>query len=174
MTYTDTDKSTKSRRRRIEGRELVAKLRVDFPNDTPDETAKRFIERNRAAFLFEDKAQEAGVLDIVRDGVVANIKLKRKMRPRQEIQQAASKLKAGMATKLIEQVATGALAIRLLDFKMPDGKPLAEWTGAQCKRFGGFFFEVGKRLNPRDHVGQHLDEDELQSIARTYRVGAAQ
>ena len=63
---------------------------------------------------------------------------------------------------------------KLLDLPVPNGKLLGDCTGAECqrlsRRYGAFFAEIGKRLNPHDHVRQHLSEAELQAIARQHRL----
>lgn len=64
--------------------------------------------------------------------------------------------------------------IRLLEWQTTYGKPLADCTGAEClrlsRRYGPFFAEIAKRLNPSDKVRNHLSETELQAIALAHRL----
>lgn len=54
---------------------------------------------------------------------------------------------------------------RLLDFVMPNGKPLRNCTGAECTQAGGFFSKIGKRVGPDSIVGDVLSEIDIAAMA---------
>jgi hypothetical protein len=75
--------------------------------------------------------------------------------------------------------AKARLRTALLDLVLPNGKRLAECTGAECKRFGqqdrkrGVWLErVGDEVGPTKLVGDVLDERHLKSLMRTTVVPA--
>lgn len=57
-----------------------------------------------------------------------------------------------------------AIKTRLLDMLMPDGKKLRDATFADCRRAGGFFFQISAKGKPNEVVGQKLCEDDLLAI----------
>jgi hypothetical protein len=62
--------------------------------------------------------------------------------------------------------------IVLLDLIMPNDKRLAECTGAECGRFGGWLFQLSKKVPANKTVGDSLTEDEvyrLWQFARNYK-----
>lgn len=53
---------------------------------------------------------------------------------------------------------------RLLDFVMPNGKPLRKNTGAECKRVGGIFTLIGERVGPTRIVGDVLKPADISAM----------
>lgn len=59
---------------------------------------------------------------------------------------------------------TALMASRMLDFIMPNGKPLRACTGAECAAAGGFFARIAERVGATQIVGAVLSEADLASI----------
>ena len=60
----------------------------------------------------------------------------------------------------------------LLDLIMPNDKRLAECTGAECGKFGGWLFQLSKKVPANKTVGNILSEDEVYKLwqhAKNYR-----
>jgi hypothetical protein len=55
--------------------------------------------------------------------------------------------------------------IILLDFVMPNGKPLRECTKQDCQKIGGWLLKVAKTLKPKQMVGEVFSERELRRLA---------
>lgn len=51
----------------------------------------------------------------------------------------------------------------------PNGKILADCTGKECSKFGGFFSAVGKEVKPTETVGGALSEQQLVALWRKHR-----
>jgi hypothetical protein len=64
----------------------------------------------------------------------------------------------------VKRVAQIKAKIALLSITMPSGKTLAQSTGAECVRAGGWFAAIGKRIKPSEIVGSVLDEQALQRM----------
>jgi hypothetical protein len=64
----------------------------------------------------------------------------------------------------VEQVAQQTHALLLMRLTMPNGKLLGECTGADCKRFGGWYARIGKLVPARKIVGEVLTEDRLREL----------
>jgi hypothetical protein len=66
-------------------------------------------------------------------------------------------------TQQVEELKNRVVAVVLLDLFLPNGKLLRDASGAECTKAGGFFAEIGKRIAPRNIVGNVLSESELQA-----------
>jgi hypothetical protein len=55
---------------------------------------------------------------------------------------------------------------RLLDYVMPNGKPLSQNTGAECTRVGGIFTMIGERVGVSRKVGDVLKAGDIATLAR--------
>jgi hypothetical protein len=162
--------------------ERLTKLRADDPKATIDEIVERYLQPIRDNSLFDDAQTELWALGAVELWLRANITPSQpaRVRPtpeqRQERKARIHKQVAELKAKDTARI-EAAVKIRLLDWMTTFGQPLGDCTGAQCqrlsRRYGPFFAEVAKRLNPSDHVKNHLTETELQEIARTYRLGVS-
>lgn len=60
--------------------------------------------------------------------------------------------------------AKSLIVSRLMSLVMPNGKPLKDCTGAECKRFGGIFVKIGEKIGPNAIVGRTLREADLQTL----------
>jgi hypothetical protein len=81
---------------------------------------------------------------------------------------------AQLGGKLDDRVHDEAEKIVLLVLGMPNGKPLSECTGADCKRFGGWFGRLVEVVPENERVGDVLSEGRLQEIwtqEKNERVG---
>jgi hypothetical protein len=126
---------------------------------------------------FEDEAERAFVMWLVDDALARKVKDPKpaperraaKAKAEAEKQHIGESLRRGFEDRIETEV-----TIRLLEYVTPYGKPLAECTGAECKRlgrrFGSFFGELGDRLTPGETVGAHFPEAALQAIAETHRL----
>jgi hypothetical protein len=61
---------------------------------------------------------------------------------------------------------TNKITANLMQFVMPSGKTLAQSTGAECDKVGGWFKIVAKRVGPQGIVGKKLNELELQKLLK--------
>jgi len=70
----------------------------------------------------------------------------------------------GRITKKIQEAAS----IVLMDMVLPNGKPLRDCTGVECRalapRIGAWLASVGKRVGARQIVGASLTEEKLQAL----------
>jgi hypothetical protein len=69
-----------------------------------------------------------------------------------------AKASAHLTKKIKEKV-----EIELLKLIMPNGKPLAQCTGLECVKFGGWLSNIGKRVGAKN-VGDVLTESELRDL----------
>jgi hypothetical protein len=56
--------------------------------------------------------------------------------------------------------------IALLKLEMPNGKTLGECTGNECKRFGGWYAVLAKKVPANATVGGTLSESEVAALWR--------
>jgi len=64
----------------------------------------------------------------------------------------------------IDKAQTKAQAILLLHLVMPNGKPLGQCTGADCKRFGGWYAKLGKLVPKGKTVAEVLSESKVRQL----------
>jgi hypothetical protein len=68
----------------------------------------------------------------------------------------------------IEQRVVAKTAARvLMKLIMPNGKTLAQSTGAECKRAGGWLVAVGEKIGDRGVVGKKLKEQDLLKLFKS-------
>lgn len=51
----------------------------------------------------------------------------------------------------------------LLEMIMPNGKPLRDCTGTDCRQIGGWLAEMASKLKPAETVGSKFSEDQVRS-----------
>lgn len=82
---------------------------------------------------------------------------------RKDRERAASE-RAEQAQSLADQVRQ----VVLLDLAMPNGKPLRECTGSECKKLGpkmgAWLTKIGEAVKPRQIVGDALSEEEVRNL----------
>ena len=57
-------------------------------------------------------------------------------------------------------------AVKLLDLSMPNGKPLRDCTGSDCKKFGGWLGKIAAKVGARQKVGSVLSEAQVRKLNR--------
>jgi hypothetical protein len=70
----------------------------------------------------------------------------------------------GRATRKLVAEAKAKIVERLLDMIMLNGKLLRDCTGADCIRLGGWLTRVGKKVGPKQRVGEVLSEQQLRAL----------
>lgn len=63
-----------------------------------------------------------------------------------------------------EVIKARATQIVLLEMIMPNGKPLADCTGQECAKAGGWLCRVAMKIGPDERVGDALSENELRKL----------
>jgi len=66
-------------------------------------------------------------------------------------------------TQVMERIGEQAKIV-LLDLVMPNGKTLADCTGADCRRFGGVFSQIAQKVPARQLVGAVLSETQVRRL----------
>jgi hypothetical protein len=66
----------------------------------------------------------------------------------------------------------GKIIGRLLDLIMPSGKALAQSTGAECAKAGGWFATIAAKVGPSQVVGNVLSEHDLHKLFKRAQGGA--
>jgi hypothetical protein len=79
---------------------------------------------------------------------------------------AAQKAKTATA---VENAQTRSQAILLLHLIMPNGKPLGQCTGADCKRFGGWYAKLAELVPARKQVADVLNESKVRELWQASR-----
>src|SRR4029077_5037106 len=82
---------------------------------------------------------------------------------------AARRRKAAMASAATEEAVRSVkkkVQIALLSLTMPNGKPLADCTGSECKRFGNWAAKLGDVVPAKVKVGDHLTEQQVRKLWR--------
>lgn len=85
--------------------------------------------------------------------------LERRANERAQRKRAADKAAADLAQRII-----GGIAEITLAYVMPNGRPLAENTFADCAETGGFFLDVAKLGKPAEIVGDVITADQLAKL----------
>lgn len=167
------------RRRDVRPEEQVRRLQGEYPKASPAQVRELYKSRLRELVLFDTDAIEFEVMTIVDEWLLRHVTdpAPKSTRSTPEQRQARKRDRDVLVTKIRaadEQRIETAIKVRLLEWMTPYGKKLRDCTGAEClrlsRRCGPFFGEIAKRLAPRDHVGNHLSERELEAIAMTHRL----
>jgi hypothetical protein len=80
----------------------------------------------------------------------------------QQRQAMTAAAKAGLQ----ERIETEARIV-LLALEMPNGKPLGQCTGEECKAFGGWFRKIGAQVPAKTQVAAVLSENQLKKLWRS-------
>ena len=85
-----------------------------------------------------------------------------------ELKKTASKIRSrNKEDDAAVDVIKSKIASRLLDFVMPNGKPLRSSTGKECADAGGWFAKIAKAVKPNQKVGAVLDEAQVRKLFGT-------
>jgi hypothetical protein len=74
---------------------------------------------------------------------------------------AAREALAADVEEIKEEIRTNLMFLSLV---CPNGKQLRHCTGADCRKFGGWYLTLSKRVPAQKEVGQVLDETEVGKI----------
>lgn len=69
----------------------------------------------------------------------------------------------GVEKRVIRKVASKVMN-KLMSLQLPSGKTLAESTGEECIRLGGWFGNIGRCIGAKDIVGEKLSEGDLEKL----------
>lgn len=148
--------------------------RATWRDANPRRTLREIIQANRAAnegvwrqeFWEQVKGETSELRAVVEYWLDNNIRSliggeladqPQRRRRRQERDQKVRSAKAQLET------------IIFLNLTCPNGKPLRDCTGAECRRFGGWYQKLAERVPARKHVGDVLNEAEVKKIWATTR-----
>lgn len=84
-----------------------------------------------------------------------------------------ARLRAAKIGEAIKVKVQQSAEVMLLDMILPNGKPLGQLTGRECKRFskvGPFLKKLGQSLKPSQIVGDVYNEDRLREIYQKTRA----
>jgi hypothetical protein len=181
-TSTGTDTSSRRRRTRRPKTpfEFIDELKRDNVGATFATLRVLAMKEVREATLVDDHMTNV-VFDYIRLGINERFPdVRRRPVPtltRQERQDQRARTLDRMGDRL-EQVIEARADLRMLEYITLIGKPLAECTGADCRKMAtrdrDFYAEIARRLRPGERVGKHLSEDELQAIRRDCRLTPAE
>jgi hypothetical protein len=73
---------------------------------------------------------------------------------------------ATVSTKINDRIEREAQTL-LLEWTMPNGKRLADCTGSDCKKVGGWLSRIADKIKPTDIVGRVLSEKQVRSLYAT-------
>jgi hypothetical protein len=161
MTYTDSaiSKGEKGAKRTSfqprNYRDLALRILTANPDAEVEDIVDEFVER-----LLQDK-------DSLRSLAVYGLQnVKTALHP---VRVVRSELPSQLTIEkqILEQQATEItkkITSNLLQFIMPSGKTLAQSTGAECNKIGGWFKTIGRKVGHQGIVGQKLTEGDLQKL----------
>lgn len=138
---------------RLHYRDLALKICEKHPDADVEKLAKLFL---------NELTRHPGYMDSIAIYIMANIKAA--LNPSRFVR---GKTKAPMEQALVQRVVNRTAArVLLMTMQMPGGKTLAQSTGAECKKAGGWLTEVGKRVGDKGIVGEKLTEADLLKLFR--------
>lgn len=80
------------------------------------------------------------------------------------VRRATERKKKAEAENHATEKAKGLIGQRLLDYVMPNRKPLRDCTGGECMKFGGLFSRIGERVGKNRMVGDVLTSNEIAGL----------
>ena len=134
---------------KVHYRDLALKLCEENPGMTVEELAELFLEQ-----LNKHPAYMRSIAIYVMANTRAALVPKTK---------GGGRGNNNLEANVVKRVAAKAMTA-LMDTIMPTGKTLAESTGAECTRAGGWLADVGKVVGPKGIVGRKLTEKELREL----------
>lgn len=137
-------------------KELVTRLRDEYPQAGMDEIIRRFHERASA---------EPDYLNACVEYAVMNTWNNMEKLLRHSIQRTAPIL-AAQRQELASKVQSFTEQIMLLNLEMPNGKRMRWCTGAEMEKFGTRYQQIAKKVGKTKTVGQVLTEDQIKAILK--------
>lgn len=137
-------------------KELITRLRDEYPGAALDEIVRRFRERVRDNEEYLIACTEYAVVNtwnnmerLLRQSIV---------RPAPHIAQAAAQEREAKIQEISDRL--------LLNLEMPNGKRMRWCTGGEMKKFGGAYTRIGEKVGRSKTVGQVLSEDQVKAIMK--------
>lgn len=137
-------------------KELVTRLRDEYPAAGMDEIIRRFHERASAEPDYLNACVEYAVMNTWN-----NLE---KLR-RQSIQRPIPVL-AAQREELTSKVEAIKEQIMLLNLEMPNGKRMRWCTGAEMEKFGARYQQIAKKVGKTKTVGEVLSEEQVKAIMK--------
>ena len=140
-------------------RDLLVEIIKDNRKASDRELLDKFIERLR-----EEEVYFLAAAEYAFDNALRALRREQPIpeRTAELVERAAQRVEN--AAVHVKRVAQIKAKVALLSIKMPSGKTLAQSTGAECVRAGGWFAAIGKRIKASEIVGNVLDEQTLQRM----------
>lgn len=138
-------------------KELITRLRDEYPQAAVDEIIRRFAERARTDEEYLNACVEHAVVNTWNT-------MERLLR--QSIQRPAPHEAAAQRQERETKVQSIKEQIMLLNLEMPNGKRMRWCTGAEMKKFGGAYVRIGEKVGRSKTVGQVLSEDQVKAIMK--------
>lgn len=151
MTHAQTSTQAKGQRRRhipATPTELLILLRVDYPQDTREERIERCADACVTRGLFHYELAEAWFRLHYNTIIEPSIKQTTTTTTEDELKERAR----NRAIATSNYVARAKYALTLAS-RMPNGKSLAECTGAELAHWGGQLVGIAAQVRPRQKVG---------------------
>jgi len=156
MTDMEINKGTQGAKRaswaKLNYRDLALRICADNPGAETEDLAKVFMEELER---YPDYMQSIAIY------IMANV--------RASLDPAHRRKDPGRSTvaaEVLEKAATKVVGQVLMTLTMPSGKMLGQSTGSECIKAGGWLVAVGRKVGPRNLVGQKLTEDDLRRMIK--------
>lgn len=160
---------------------ILGAKRASYRDSNPRPLLKEIMQRSKSekewrdqfwAEVEDDKDYLRAIVEYWCDNNIRSILMEK---PEEKVDAYREKIKAGqlttpttrqqVKTALHEQVQR-QVKIALLGLVMPNGKSLRECTGNECKRFGGWYAALAKKVPANATVGSSLSESEVAAVWR--------
>jgi hypothetical protein len=142
-------------------RELALKLLIDHTSEDVEDLVDEFVE-----MLLKDKEAFRSLAIYGLQNVKTSLHPLRGNIPRIPPRVLAQEMVEQQATEITKKITNN-----LLQFIMPSGKTLAQSTGAECNKVGGWFKTIGQRIGRTGIVGDKLTENDLQKMFKGSQRG---
>jgi hypothetical protein len=160
MTYIDSGVSSAKRAtwRQTDWRPILMRIVKENPTASTEQICERFWEEVR-----EDLDQLKGIVFYVGNLGVRALTPKHKKRTGSAHEVEVKKAVAIMKTKIKKRIAEEARLL-LLDLITPNGKPLRNCTGQECRALGSWYAQLGQKVPANKTVGNCLSENQVYRL----------
>jgi|SRR5579859_5220155 len=139
-------------------RKLVAALLKRYPDDTKEQALERFLDIAR-----ENEAMIETALTYFHANAWQALTRKERSPSEKEARRKETEAAVAAAKAKVTDAIEAKAKLLLLDLIMPNEKRLAECTGFECIKFGGWLGAVGKAAG-KQLVGKALTEQQVRSF----------